>query len=134
MSTKDDYIQSQSQWTQKKQNLDNQISRLQTAKSTYSGYINKELMDHIEDFEGIYNKLDNGSGKGDWEGDQVCEVKTMLKDKVKSQYTNLLGSHDIVIEEFTKKISSLQTSLTEANGQISHYQTLINNYKEPETE
>lgn len=108
-------------------NIEGKITRIEKAQKNYKTLREGGFADNIKKINDFYKNLNAVGGCKDWEGKRVRDTKGYYKDNVCKYANKQEEVHDLMIKEFSNKLSDLKKELSTAEKNKSYWNTQVNN-------
>lgn len=125
-----DAISNRDSWQRTKNNLEEKVSRLQTAYSNYSNNLYYgEWSGLMFQYVGFKSEVDPSLQRVDWEGKRVQEYR----ERLETLYGSLKieeGKHYDVLTQINDQIVQYQYAISDAQSNINYWQGVIDSWVE----
>lgn len=125
-----DAISNRDSWQRTKNNLEEKVSRLQTAYSNYSNNLYYgEWSSLMFQYVGFKSEVDPSLQRVDWEGKRVQEYR----ERLETLYGSLKieeGKHYDVLTQINDQIVQYQYAISDAQSNINYWQGVIDSWVE----
>lgn len=108
-------------------NISNKIERIESAKKSYESLRNNSFAEVKKSIDDFYNNLNKVGSTKKWEGQKVRDTKGYYKDNVCKYANKQEEIHDLMIREFSDKLTNLRTELSTAESNKTYWKTQVDN-------